>query len=260
MFIVASIMKFRAMVDASDYSDLLTDETEGTLEPEIHPAKEGGHNVITVIRNVGTRGEAEELAAQLREFSYGSPRREPQVLIKDLSQVREPRAREPQIEDDVEQRSVREVSRVPEEVIEEAIPSGETPYRLAYRQTPQFRESQKRYQQSSAGKEAQRRYTKTVEGSERRSAYTKSEKGKARRKEHQERQKTERKSYSITNKETNEFVDIIESEARESTRFLGIEAILALMGSADLTKKDAHVIFNTLLDQGNLVEIRGQRL
>jgi len=252
-FIVVSLMKLRAMVDASDYQELLFEESDGLLEPEFDPTEEGELSIITK-NKVDSIEEAEDLANLLRSFSFGDPPRPPQVGIKELSlstQQPSPKTR---------RRRVVEPSKPQEEEFPKVDTSEETPYRLNYRTTQAFKESQKRYQQSTAGKEAHRRYSQSIEGRAKRDAYYNSPKGVQRRKEFQERQKAERKLYTFTGEEAEgpvgAIVDIIEIEAKDPTRFIGAEAILAIMESEGVGKVEAHSIFQTIINSGVLVEVR----
>ncbi len=251
MFAVVSIMKFRAMVDASDYQDLIIDESSGTFEPEIKGNDSGGLDVITIVR-VPSEEEAAEVSESLKEFTFGEPSRSPDIFIRDLDEIARRMQEEPQQLDE-EEEDIPEISISGET-------ARETAFRVAYRQTPQFKASQQKYNHSSAGRESHRRYSQTDQGKIARENYAKSSKGVERRRESQDRQRTQRRLFSTTDRDVADSDELItsaiESEIRDPEKFSGIEAIIAITDTLNISRVQAHEVFSNLLALGYYTEVK----
>ena len=254
MFVVLSVMNVRSMPDASDYQELLWTEEGGAYEPEIKSDEAGGFNVITLVK-AEDEEEAQEVARDLKTY-LGPLDRPPEIRIAEREKtpsriVESSRRRRKRI--DVEEQIERGEILPKEESIKAKA------YRIAYRKTQKFRDSQKKYQQSTPGREAQRRYTQTPTGQERREVYVNSPKGKTARGNYQERLKNERKLYALdlsnVAEELADFLEAVESEATDSRRFMGAEAVLAIMEVGNFNRVEAHAIFSRLIEMGNLIPL-----
>ncbi len=173
---VISIMRFRTVTDAGEYSDELQ---ELGFEPQLRRA--GNDFAIVVSVPSEDEFEIQEAARVLKEVKFGE--REPQVRILSDAEIRQSRQKTPAIETAPTPTRGEGLDITPEK----------REYILQYRKSEAFKNSQKRYQQSAAGKEAQSRYTKTARGKIQRERYQNSEKGKVARQRFQDKQTEKRR-------------------------------------------------------------------
>jgi len=174
---VISIMRFRTVTDAGEYSDELE---ELGFEPQLR--RTGSDFAIVVSVPSEDEFEIQEAARVLKEVKFGE--REPQVRILSDAEIRQSREKTPQIVEPAPTPRRGEGLEVTPEKRE---------YILQYRQSEAFKRSQKKYQESAAGKEAQSRYAKTQRGKIQRERYQNSEKGKVARQRFQDKQKERRR-------------------------------------------------------------------
>jgi len=194
---VISIMRFRTVTDAGEYSDELEDLG---FEPQLR--RTGNNFAIVVSVPSEDEFEIQEAARVLKEVKFGD--REPQVRILSDQEIRQSRERTPQ---------VTESTPIPRRGEGLEVTPEKREYILQYRQSEAFKRSQKRYQESAAGKEAQSRYAKTERGKTQRERYQNSEKGKVARQRFQDKQKEKRRLLKLHfKKELTEEEDILKFE------------------------------------------------
>jgi len=174
---VISIMRFRTVTDAGEYSDELE---ELGFEPQLR--RTGNDFAIVVSVPSEDEFEIQEAARVLKEVKFGE--REPQVRILSDAEIRQSREKTP---------LAAEPSPTPRRGEGLELTPEKREYILQYRQSEAFKKSQKRYQESAAGKEAQSRYAKTQRGKIQRERYQNSEKGKVARQRFQDKQKERRR-------------------------------------------------------------------